>query len=85
MPLWSKLLLIAAAVTLGLFVLDRLALWMEPGGWIYWRKVKPKGGGMSAGLTAMHSLVEPEVRHVIEDRDSRRIAEADRNTPGGAP
>jgi hypothetical protein len=82
MPLWSKVLLIAAGVLVGLLVVDRLALWMESRGWIYWRKVKPKGGGMAAGLTAMHTLVEPEVRYVIEDRDSRRIAEADRETPG---
>ena len=83
MPLWSKTLLIALAVVVGLLVLDRLALWMESRGWIYWRKVKPKGGGGAAGLMAMHTLIEPEVRHVVEDRDSRRIAEADRSSPGG--
>ena len=85
MPLWAKILLIAFAVVVGLAVLDRLALWMESHGWIYWRKVKPKGGGLAAGLIAMHTLVEPEVRHVIEERDSRRIADADRSSPDGRP
>ena len=85
MPLWSKILLIVIAVVVGLLAVDRLALWMESRGWIYWRKVKPKGGGLAAGLMAMHTLIESQVRHVIEDRDSRRIAESDGSSPGGTP
>ena len=80
MPLWLKILLIAVAVLVGLFVLDRLGLWMEARGWVYWRKMKPKGGGLAAGLTAFHELVEPQVRHVAEDREERTI---DRNDSSG--
>jgi hypothetical protein len=63
--------LLALLVILALFVLDRLALWMEGRGWIYWRKVKPKGGGMSRTLTAMQEFVQPEIQHVMEDREQR--------------
>ena len=80
MPLWLKILLIAVAVLLGLFALDRLGLWMETRGWVYWRKLKPKGGGLAAGLRAFHELVEPQVRHVVEDREERMI---DRNDSRG--
>jgi hypothetical protein len=73
MPLWSKILLITAGVLIALFLLDRLGLWMEARGWIYWRKVKPKGGGVAAGLSAFRELVEPQVRHVAEDRERRKI------------
>jgi hypothetical protein len=73
MPLWSKVLLITTGVLIALFLLDRLGLWMETRGWIYWRKVKPKGGGLAAGLSAFRELVEPQVRHVAEDRERRKI------------
>ena len=68
------LVLVVAGAIAALIALDRLLLWMEARGWIYWRKVKPKGGGLAAGLTAMHQLVEPDVRHVREERDQRSAA-----------
>ena len=58
----------------GLIALDRLLLWMEAKGWIYWRTVKPKGGGLAAGLMAMHELVEPEIRQVRQEREQHRAA-----------
>lgn len=71
-----RLLLLLAIVgaVVGLIALDRLLLWMEAKGWVYWRKVKPKGGGLAAGLTAMHELVEPEVRQVRQEQEQRRAA-----------
>ena len=73
----------------GLLILDRLLVWMGSRGWIYWRKDKPRGGGgsgMSGGLTMFQSLVEPEVRHVIIDRDQRRTADtSEQGAPPGSP
>ena len=63
-----------------LFALDRLALWMEGRGWIYWRKRKPSdggGGGMSGLLTEFQQLVEPEVRHAIEAREQDHAMQVD--------
>ena len=66
---WPLVLLI---VVLGLVVLDRLALWMASRGWIRWRRSEPSGGGAMAGvLTEFQQIVEPSVRHVIEDRQER--------------
>ena len=70
---------ILALVVAALLALDRLAVWMERRGWIYWRKRPPAGGGMSAGvLTEFQKIVDPQVRHVIEDRQERHAARADR-------
>ena len=71
MPHWLSICLIIVSIAAALVALDRLALWMERRGWIYWRKIKPKGGGIAAGLTAFHELVEPQVRQVIEEREER--------------
>lgn len=67
--------LILVLVILLLALLDQLALWMQRRGWIRWRKPssRPTGGGAIAGVfTDFQQLVEPQVRHVIEDRDERR-------------
>ena len=74
MPDWLILILIVVGAIGGLIALDRLLLWMEAKGWIYWRKVTPKGGGLAAGLTAMHQFIEPDVRHVREEREEQRAA-----------
>ena len=73
MPTWLKILVVVLVIACGVFLLDRLCLWMEARGWIYWRKVKPQGG-MSPVLTAMQEFVQPEIRHVIEEREEHRAA-----------
>jgi hypothetical protein len=74
--LLQKVFFIIAAAVIGLVVLDQLALWMQRRGWIHWRKPTPRatgGGGMTGLLTEFQQLVEPQVRHVIEDREERRL------------
>ena len=63
--------LIAAA-----FLLDRLGLWMDRRGWVYWRKKKRDtggGGGAMAGLlTGFQKIIEPQIEHrqqVMEERN----------------
>jgi hypothetical protein len=72
----QKIFFIIAAAAIALVLLDQLALWMQRRGWIHWRKPAPRptGGGGTAGLlTEFQQLVEPQVRHVIEDREERRL------------
>jgi hypothetical protein len=59
-------LLWIAGIAAGLFALDRLFLWMETKGWIYWRKVKRKGGGLGAGLMTMNNVFDPSGHHLTE-------------------
>ena len=54
-----------------LVALDRLGLWMERRGWIYYRKVKPKGS-MRAVLGGIEVFLHPEIRHVKEDQWQRK-------------
>jgi hypothetical protein len=74
--LLQRAFLILAVVVIALVLLDQLALWMQRRGWIHWRKPAPRptgGGGMAGLLTEFQQLVEPQVRHVIEDREERRL------------
>ena len=66
---------IFACLVIALVVLDQVALWMARRGWIHWRRTPARsaGGGMAGVLTEFQQLVEPQVRHVIEDREERRV------------
>jgi hypothetical protein len=53
----------------GAIVLDRLFLWMEARGWVYYRKVKRKG---SAGdILTGFGFTDPGTRHLEEARQEK--------------
>lgn len=54
-----QIVLWIAAIAVGLFAIDRLALWAEERGWIYWRKKKPRTGAMSSMLAEMNVFTNP--------------------------
>lgn len=57
---------IAAAVAAA-FALDRLGLWMERRGWIYWRRSRRRGtAGAGNALLEVHALLEPDRRAMVE-------------------
>ena len=58
---------VAAAVA-GLVGIDRIALWAESRGWIYWRRRKPSPGAASGMFGELVEMFEPSHRHVIEER-----------------
>jgi hypothetical protein len=62
----------AAAGILGifgtLFILDRLATWMESQGWIYWRKSKGGTTRMGSAFLGIQEMFDPGKKHIIEAR-----------------
>lgn len=73
----------AMLVAVALFVLDRLALWMEARGWIYWRRRQAKGSAIGAAMLELQDLLEAgRARQVIEARDERHAEAPD---AGAAP
>ena len=72
LPRWiPATVAILIGIVISLVALDRLGLWMERRGWIYYRKVKPKGS-MRAVLGGIEAFLHPEIRHVKEDRSQRK-------------
>lgn len=68
--------------------LDRVALWAERRGWIYWRRRRPSSGGGGAAL-ALIDVFQPTRQVAVEEREWQdvRVAEADApapRDPGGA-
>jgi hypothetical protein len=80
---WIKITVVLILVILAFFLLDRLFLWMEGKGWIYWRKRKASAGVMGTALAELHSLVEPSKRNIVEaKREIREEKNREGNPPG---
>ena len=58
-----------------LLILDRLFLWMEAKGWIYWRKVKRKGSG--GDILTGFGFTDPGTRYLEEARREHVLEEED--------
>lgn len=77
----ARILLLGALVLGILWLLDRLALRAEARGWIYWRKVKPKGNALGAVTLELQNIFESgKARHVQEAPEQPDHASPD---PGG--
>lgn len=75
-----RLALGALLVLVALVFLDRLGLWMERRGWIYWRKRRSRGT-LGATLLELQKIFESgKSKHVIE---AKRDARKDPPDPGG--
>lgn len=73
MPWW----LVALIVVISVLTLDRLLLWMEARGWIFYRKKKPTGGG-AAMLGVAAELFQPAQHSAVQELEeqSRRLDDA---------
>src|SRR5262245_57595973 len=61
--------------------IDRALLWMERRGWIYYRTLEPRIKDGARGVLGMfQEIVQPDVRHVKEDREQRRARADEANT-----
>ena len=69
---------------LAVLALDRLALWAESRGWLYWRRRKASTGSLGSALLEVQQMVEPGQRYVAEAREERP-AEADEQGDPPAP
>ncbi len=56
-----------AGILLGFLILDRLFLWMEARGWMYWRRKKASPRSLGTALMEIHAALEPGKRHVLEE------------------
>ena len=71
-----------AGLALLLFAVDRLALWAERRGWIYYRFRKAAPGSKANAFLEVQTLLEPSKEHIVEVRKEIRQEEAE---PGEAP
>ena len=78
--------MLAAALWIGgvvvtLLVIDRLALWAEARGWIYWRRKKAQTGALGSALMEMNVITNPSAQHVIDAKDAKKLEERENDDP----
>jgi len=71
------------AALVALVVFDRLLLWAESRGWIYYRKNKPRGGGAVYHFLEMSSVFSPGIKEVIEVKVSQEQNQDESGDPLG--
>jgi hypothetical protein len=62
----AKLLLAALAFIAALLAADRLFLWMEARGWLYYRRKKPNLSGSVYHILELQSVFDPGAEQVQE-------------------
>ncbi len=67
------LLLKILGIAIALFCLDRLCLYLERRGWMYYRRRKPPGGAIGDVFLEMQSFVQPSIRDVMEHRQEEEV------------
>jgi hypothetical protein len=65
------------AAIASLLVLDRILLWMESQGWIYYRRRRASPGTFGSALMQIHGLLEPDKQHLVEVEQHAKQASRD--------
>ncbi|WP_167146203.1 hypothetical protein [Actinomyces sp. ZJ308] len=66
-----RVLVVVLAVIVALAAVDRLFLWMERHGWIYWRRHRPDPRG--AVLGPIDNVFNPAHEHVVEQQETEEL------------
>jgi hypothetical protein len=64
-----------------LFLLHRVALWMEGRGWLYYRTRKSSRASVGNALLELQSLLEPDRSHTVEVRRLEQLEEDESGDP----
>ena len=68
-------------VAVALFLIDRLALWAEDRGWIYWRRKKAQTGALGSALMELNTFTNPSAEHVVVAKDAKKLEERENDDP----
>lgn len=77
-----KTVLVLLAGVCALWLLHRVALWMEDRGWIYWTRSRGYSTRAGNALLEVQELLEPQKRHVIEMKRDNRPERDDKGDGG---
>ncbi len=69
-----KVIGILAIIVASLLLLDRLFLWFESRGWMYYRRVKPESGRVFSNILLILGVnIDPRIKHVITSKTELKI------------
>ena len=72
METFIKGFICVALIFFALWAIDKLLLWMEDSGWIFYRRKKPNRGSIGNAFLEVQSLIEPGTKVIWQNTDDRR-------------
>ena len=80
----TKVLVWGTVIMAAGLALDRLLLWMESRGWLYWRRNRPARGASTYHMLELHSNFDPGIQHILEVTVKEEEDEDDSGDPPAA-
>jgi hypothetical protein len=80
----TKLIVWGTVIMAAGLALDRLLLWMESRGWLYWRRNRPARGASTYHMLELHSNFDPGIQHILEATVKEEEDEDDSGDPPAA-
>ncbi len=66
-----RIIIYSLGVFLLFVLLDKLGLWLESKGWLYYRKRKSNSSILGSSLQELNAIFMPSNRHVIEAKQNK--------------
>ena len=77
-----RLVLLIITIALALYLFDKICLWLEYKGWLYYRNEKPKPGALGSALQELNAHLSPSTRHVVETKQNKaRFKKSEADAP----
>lgn len=77
-------IIVFSIILLG-FLMDKLGLWLEQKGYLYYRRYKPKGGAMGNSLLELNALLSPSNRTIVEIKQNEVIVKKNKENAPNEP
>ena len=74
-----KIFLIIIAIFIGLYLIDKIGLWLEQKGWLYYRRTKRKGAAIGTAMMELQTFLNPSARYTIEEKQNPAETHADKH------
>lgn len=68
-------------VAIGLFFFDKLSLWLEEKGVVYYRKQKPSSSGIGNAIQELDQILNPKSQYIIEAKREKNILKKYKQPP----
>lgn len=65
-----RIAIVILLIFFGLYLVNKICLWAEDRGYLYYRRKKPEGGAMGSALLELQGMLNPSARHIIEMKQS---------------
>ena len=81
--IFIKVLVWLAIAFIALWALDKLLLWTEGRGWIFYRRNRPTPGSLGNAFLEMHGLIEQGKKVIVQEIKKTKHDESHSGDPVG--